>query len=274
MHLSGQRLYDSRHDANCLPSLADGCVLCPGALRVNVFVVRTPLQLLNALEAQRAFDSDRCVLVVVASKGHVERLAETVTADDWQEVHCFRFRAASGGWRSRAAALASQARVRASLDRLARRWTKVDRLFLGNLNDLFCRHLANTLRPGSVVLLDDGMATINIARRRACGVGRSRPRTAAWKSAIYERVIGARTREPRELVFFTSYDVDVGPADRIVRNTFERLRSRVQQLAVVDEIMFLGQPLIETGEMRCDMYEAYVAAAHDHFGGEDPSSTV
>jgi hypothetical protein len=238
----------------------------PNRAAMNVFVVITPLQLINALEARSTFDVRRGALLVITTPWTRRPLATMIDAHDWDEVHELHVDEHTGGLRSRIAHIRRGASVRRRLGRLLDRWPHVDRLFVGNLNDPFCRHLSNVTRFRETVALDDGTATIDIARRRALGAVSGRPDPAAWRSALYQKMMGLRSREPDRLVFFTSYDVVVGSRDRVVRNGFGRLRAQAKRREFEDTILFLGQPLVETGEMAVDRYGAYVKAAVDLFG--------
>lgn len=237
-------------------------------MAVNVFVVCTPLQLINALEAQHAFEARGCVLVTVESEALHDRLRSMIDPSDWDEVHHVMVQEPTGGWRARAAAVWRGAQARRGLDQLARRWPEVDRLFLGNYNDVFCRHLSNVLSSRAIVLLDDGTTTIDIACRRVQESGPARSVGQARRIALYARLMAVRTHEAERLVFFTSYDIAVGRQDEVVRNTFERLRAQAARMGVGDGVLFLGQPLVEIGQMLEDRYATYLAAARDHFGAE------
>jgi hypothetical protein len=236
------------------------------AHHANAYIVSSPLQLLNALEAQRAFAPARQMLMVVESQHVIAHMKPMIASEDWDDVDLISIDARPSRLGRRFTELVGALRARRALDRVARAWSSVDRLFLGNLNNVYARHLANVVPHRSLIVLDDGTATVDIAHRRRAAVGRDRPWWANVRIGMRERLMGADGREPDRLLFFSTYDVEVGPNDTLVRNGYERLREQMTRLGVGDETLFLGQPLVETGEMLADRYLAYVRAARDHLG--------
>lgn len=227
----------------------------------NAFLVLTPLQLLNALEARAALGTSGDALVILTTghaRHHVEAL---VDVDAWDEVHRFDVLAPDGTPGQRMGRFRRTYQVRRALDRLARSWGAVDGLFLGNYGDALARHLAAVLEHRTLYLLDDGTDTIKIAEQRAGGGTPDLSWDRAWRVALRDRALGLRTHEADRLVFFTTYDLPNARRDGVIRNTYARLRARAAAPALDDEVLFLGQPLVEDRLMRAGWYTAYVAAA-------------
>jgi hypothetical protein len=235
----------------------------------NVYFVLTPLQLLNALEARAALDTSGDALVIVTAGHARQHIDALVEPEAWDEVYGFDVLAPDGTRGQRLGRLRRTYQVRRALDGLARSWGAVEGLFLGNYGNALARHVAATLDHRTLYLLDDGTDTIKIAEQRA---GRGTPDLSwdrAWRVALRDRALGLRTHEAERLVFFTTYDLPNGHRDSVIRNTYARLRERAARPALDDEVLFLGQPLVEDRLMRAEWYTAYVAAARAASGDRD-----
>lgn len=230
---------------------------------MNVFLIASPLQLLNALEAQRHFrlPAEVCdlILLIVGSRGNIQQLERLVDASDWNRIHLV-----SSGHRSRFLRWLS---IRKRLAALVRSYGLTERLFVGNYLSELHRQMARDFAPGSVWSLDDGTATlwVNKLRRKT---RQRREKTRRPLSSFVKRVFfGVKDARIDVLNYFTIYPVDPRPGEEVVKNTFERLRGLPKSWQRVEEVYFLGDPYYENKLMpSLDIYMGYLKSVREYFG--------
>ncbi|MEZ4386112.1 MAG: hypothetical protein R3D98_00760 [Candidatus Krumholzibacteriia bacterium] len=238
--------------------------LVPGA-HDALAVVKTPLQLLNAIEARHEFGFANPVLYVLTSYYNSrEELLALVDERDWAAVRCMDYGhigktaglpVLDAGWviRSERAMRLRQWLLRDRFDAVFAPWRGVSNLVLGNYLQSQFKHLAWLCRPGRCIVVDDGTDTLRVAaaRRNLHRHGPTDVETPArwhqprrWWSQ--NRVDWNRSEAPAITVFST-YDVDLPPTDRLVTNAYRHVRARARAAARGERCYFLGQPLVEDG---------------------------
>jgi hypothetical protein len=227
----------------------------------NVFLVLTPLQVVNAIEARHAFDTVSNCLVLLSIGQPRSQLEELVDARDWSEVHVIDAMATVDGHTPRLQRYASMLAARRALDRLAQRLGAVEGLFLGNYESRYARHLAARLCHEKLYVLDDGTGTVLTAEQRLGHHVSQFTWDQSAKLGIRNRLLGFVPYDASSLVFFTSFDIRVTGRDEVVRNSFARLRRDVVGTRIIDELWFLGQSLVEDAVMIEATYFGYVKAA-------------
>ncbi len=133
--------------------------------------------------------------------------------------------------------------------------TTLDRIFLGDYQTHLGRHAAHGAPDGATVVLDDGQATLRVNNYRvARAAGKrpprlhpqiARPRYDVQRAAA--RLLGLRLDDLPQVTFFTVYDIEPAPADRVVRHRFEWLRRRFGAPSIVEGTLYIGTPLVEQG---------------------------
>lgn len=220
------------------------------ALR-HIFLVATSMQYVNALEAVAAFDADPRASLLIAPSA-MFRL-DTVTPDAWGAVGQYSH-SRDIGWLSRIAGFSRIGRASRALDHIAKFRSLIpDDLnpvdfFVGNLLDKRVRHLANTLPVRQLIVLDDGVATVELARtlrdrRRERGLN-------AWAS----RLLRLQTDYPAEGTLFTTYDVELPAGWTRRENTYAVLREKMSATQLRDEALFVGGPFVRVGWLTLDAY--------------------
>lgn len=258
----------------------------------NLFVVNTPHQLLNAIEAIHFFRlTNNHLLVVRPRSGGQDRFISLIKPHDWATVGfptpfidgSPRMQKFLGPRAFRWYCRYLHFQQMAKLTSLARRFRRVDKLFIGHYfaeEKPFMRHLANTIQSNAVYLLDDGTDTIEINRRRhsldakAC-LASSKP-TFFQNSLI--KTVETRLRnkywdwhlhELPSLTFFTIYDLDVRKGDQLIRNDYSYLRSQAvsQKEPMNDTVLFIGQ-CIADGYFEVDLHFEFLLKIKEYFTGK------
>lgn len=232
----------------------------------NVFVVVTPLQFINALEAKAVQGTEGNLLVYLDSRSYGAQFAALIDPSQWDGVVRLNDVRGDRSRPSRWVRYMELMRSRRELEQLVDRLGRVDGVFLGNFSDIFARHLAATLPHQTLFLLDDGMATVAYAQVRAATHGERRP-PRRLRRRWRDRILGFKRREPASVTFFTTFDLDVGRHDIVVLNAYDHLRTSLPSSTLTSETWFLGQPLVEDNQMSEAMYVRYIDAIKRDCGG-------
>ena len=171
----------------------------------NLFVVDTPHQLLNAIEAAHSFQLKNNHLVVVRAKNaDRSRFMSLINRSDWASVSFPAplidgkpwvrklFGQVVDRWYCRYLHL-QRMRI---LAKLTERFRHVNKLFLGHYfaeEKPYMRHIANIIGYEDLYLLDDGTDTIEISNRR-CRVDKAVPDTPSENGARRSRFQANRRR--------------------------------------------------------------------------------
>jgi hypothetical protein len=258
----------------------------------NLFVVDTPYQLLNAIEAVHSLQLTNNHLVVVRPTNlYNDRFMPLIKASDWVTVsfpslfiygrpRVDQLLGRIGGrWYYR---YVHFQRMR-TMAKLAARLRDVDKLFLGHYyaeEKRFMRHIANTIKHNTLYLLDDGTDTIfiNDRRHKTDSSDRKAPTKtgASWTSVAKTIKTHLRTKywhwylaEAPRVTFFTIYDLDVRKGDRLIRNNYSYLRNVVplRHTHMPDTVIFLGQCIAE-GYFEIDVHFAFLSKIRKYFAKE------
>lgn len=225
------------------------------------FLLKSPLQFLNALEACHHYELDRraCLLVIMADRKSLSQMQELLQEEGgWGGVFFLH----RSGARLR---IASEDVVRAGsevvvggvtgsapfglfkLRRLAKSVQSLKKVFVGDVGNPLMRHFVNLANPCETLALDDGTATLEYARSRAGrGSKRGGKRFSKRFKMVCKRVLlGMRDERLSLVTFFSVYDLAVAAPDRFERCDYSYLRTRASELKTFEGVFFLGSPLVE-----------------------------
>jgi len=258
----------------------------------NIFVVNTPHQLLNAIEAVHSLQlTNNHLLVIRATNEDTNRYMPLIKTSDWATVSFPSPFIDSRRWVEQLLGpMASRWYHRYlhfqrmhTMAKLAARFRHVDKLFLGHYfaeEKPFMRHIANTIKYNSLYLLDDGTDTIEINKRRhrIDSSDRKAPikPSVSWISLCKRIETHLRTKywnwylaEAPSVTFFTIYDLDVRKGDRLIRNNYSYLRSlaALDHTHVPDTVIFLGE-CIATGYFEMDAHFAFLSMVRKYFANQ------
>jgi hypothetical protein len=259
---------------------------------VNVFVVDTAFQLLNAIEAVNSLELSNNHLIIVEDAGRRRKEFETmIKSTDWVRV---TYVSLDLGWRD--------VRIFGPINEIVQRWygrylhfrrmRRLDRLIksLGEVNNLFLghywvdykyfmRHFANKIKHKALYLLDDGTDTIDINNHRKL-IDRIKCENASiliadgnpllnWiEMYVRRKYWNWDVREAESVTFFTTYNLDIRDGDHLVKNEYHYLRSLALESTPTDEVLFVGQDLVETGDIEEEKLLEYLKKVKDYFEGD------
>lgn len=249
---------------------------------VNLYIVETPLQLLNALEAKEAFQLPNNHLIVrIGGTGFDgNNLLKLIDRAEWSAVHELRFRNTRFSFESRLLGARISAKCRGycydfqqflnrrTVNRLARSFGNVKTLFLGNYlpgAQSYMLHFSNVLQSENLVLLDDGTDVLLITKRREHPPESAGPKQ--FRRRFRKNLLEWDESDAASVTFFTAYSIPLFNGDRRIENTFKRLKRQLSASAPLNEVWFLGQSLVEDGYVTREFYMGYLSKIKEYFSG-------
>lgn len=219
-----------------------------------VFVVSSPLQLFNAMEARDRFHSGQPAHLLVIWKKDIDKLQmEALLDEGWASRRWLRH----GGW------------ARAWYAQLLAPWLKslagASVVYLGYPLNVRA-HVANVLNPPRIVLLDDGHATLHLMKLLSDPAYRA-IRSPGLQDRLLGRRIGIGYTDRAEL--FTVYRPDFWPESRIIPNDFRAFRARTASLPRSGKLLFIGSDLVGNVIPDTATEERLFAAMRAHYAGRE-----
>lgn len=193
----------------------------------QLYVISSPLQLVNAIEARDRFHSgQRNLLLFIYRKTiDIEQIKDLVD-EQWSEVHYFRWSALS------------RLLYPLILRRLFRNHTNFNRVYLGYPYNIRA-HLANTLSAENW-LLDDGTFTLWLNDQLDSSSAE------IWKSRRFTDYLFGRQVDTlflKAVHFFTSYDIQPIQGQPVIKNDFRCLKCYIDDKTDGGDVLFIGTPV-------------------------------
>jgi len=247
----------------------------------SVFLVKTPLQLINAVEARHYFGLDKkdCILIAMGdrkSQPQILNLAKAI--DEWEDVielNDINLFSGSPFEKSRkiSGKIQQLKMVRSSLfyirrlNKLSNHLGEVKYIFIGYTRYPYMTHFVNITPYEQLFFLDDGNGTIDLAKQRKNEINSNLNIGLRKKIKLLGKkyLLGIKDKEADSACFFTAYDITVGDNDRVVKNDFKYLKSSLNELPVSEEVYFIGSPLSEVGIMEEEDYLAQLRKVKAYF---------
>lgn len=193
---------------------------------MRLYVISSPLQLINAIEARERFPhSGEDVLLYIYRKQADLDSVSGILDKQWAEIKYFSL----------------SAFTRLFYPLLLRRLLEkntIDRVYLGYPYNIRA-HIANVCDV-ETWLLDDGTFTLWLNEEL------SKASSELWKPpSIADRLLGRRVDLSylNKIVLFTTYDIQTPQSQVVVRNDFSRIKSQITEKSAGEEVLFIGTPV-------------------------------
>jgi hypothetical protein len=271
---------------------------------VNVFIIAAPFQILNAIEAIHHFDFTNNTLIILHtgmfSKNNYEKM---IDRSYWNAVTYVDFlylltdrdfgknRPRNPYERYLELSLTfDQFLKRRRINKLCKSLGNVENLLLGNyLNDydLHMRHFANKINFEKLYLLDVGTDTLRISRQRVReNCDRSEDKIKAAKTVEANNTSNEPSQVKRikrklrkalidwnatgvdSLTYFSCYDLEFNGKDHIIKNDYNYLKSVVHNTVSTDDVLFIGQPLVDQEYLTLETFLELMEKIKTYFNGK------
>ncbi len=225
-------------------------------MTTNLFLLSTPIQLINVIEAKKRFNisTHSSVAIVSAYADNLITIKKILNKSEWREVYFIDQNVESqkeheanlkaGNFLTAIKRVKQNFKI---LQSLIDQFSVVNNLFVGYYLSLENIHFVNSVRYEQLILLDDGIATLEINRRRKNNISFLN----AWSIDFLAKVIfkkfilGYRIGHPKSVIFFSSYDIVTAPGDHLEKHNYNEIRRLVGKKEKTEDVYLLGQPLSE-----------------------------
>ncbi|PLX74824.1 MAG: hypothetical protein C0615_08565 [Desulfuromonas sp.] len=221
-----------------------------------IFYIKSPLQYLNAIEARNhyGYAEEESLLILHADNKNLDQLTQLIKRDRWGGIINLNGSGIKPDVQSKVDLSVRHSLFHnnvfsiTKLSYLARKFSPVDKVFIGDAGNPLMQHLANVVVVNEVVLLDDGIASYLYAEWRKKGWHGEEPRLKKKLSRIIKRLFfSLRDGLPPELTFYSACNIEVTDRDKLVQNKFDVLRKAFKDTVESNSIFFLGSSLVESG---------------------------
>jgi hypothetical protein len=216
----------------------------------NLFVVRSPLQLLNAIEAREAFNCENTVLLLMfnTNQKNTQQMRDLYIEKDWGELIEYDLKFIPR-WKR----LVAQILLVKMLKKQSYQY-----LFSGDFGTINQIIMANC-HSEEAYILDDGTTTIFTHKKLAAQNYLSNL-SFGKRLKLYRYVIaGLKFYIKQPLHFFTVYNLVTNHNEKIINHSFEFLRANQLQQNVNKDVMYLlGQSLVDGQWMSDESYLNYI----------------
>ena len=230
-------------------------------MKKNLFIVASPVQLLNALEAKSKFKISNNTLVFIYNKPinfkEKTQQEELLHQKDWDEI--IYYNKAIILKKNR---FLEQVKLIKSLLKF-----EYDYIFSGEFGTIHHIMLAN-LRSNYMYLIDDGNATIFTYNKLKDSKYFSQIKLSR-KIRLYRYIlVGLNYKIKQNINFFTTFNIQPLKHIGVVQHSFEHLKSnKLQNIKLSNDIYLLGQNLAEVNFMNKNIYLQYLQKIKNNYLG-------
>jgi hypothetical protein len=197
---------------------------------VNLFIVRTSLQLFNCMEARKRFHADEQNLLLIYFKKSIDAdIMRQMLDDKWTHITWYHF----SGIRQQLYPWLLPKSIRSLAG-------KIKALYLGLISHI-PRHLANVLQPSWVCLVDDGNETIMLSKR----IEYYR-KNEIENPRLKDKLLGKHTGTEcfKNMCYFSAYDLPEIVEEEKILNDYRHFKSHLCALPQKQAFVFIGSNLV------------------------------
>lgn len=229
----------------------------------NLFIIRSPLQLMNAIEAKEHFSTKNNILLIMHDSA-IENSASTNSTQMQLVSNLSRFDEKIDFYyqsKSKFSKLSSQAKLIKKLQQ-----KNYEYIFSGDYGIINQLIIAN-LKVSSIYLLDDGTMTLATHANKLHPSFKS-PLGKQLKLLRY-KLFGLTIKQNGLVNLFTNYNIKPHGSEQIVPNNYNYFKKIYAQKAVMDErIYLLGQPLTSAKAISDENYLNYLKKIINYYKKE------
>ena len=215
----------------------------------NLFIITSPLQLINALEAKEYFKTTNNKLVAVFTEyesKNKNQILSLINKNEWDDVLYYDLRS-----KKNKTTFFRQIKLIKILQKKS-----YDNVFCGDLNS-FIKMILSNITKNKVYLLDDGAVTINRHLRDLNTNNKTVNKTSFRKFRF--NLFGIKTVYEDTINLFTSYRLTPHANEEIIHNNLNYFRKTFLVNTTIDNnVYILGQPLPENNIVDQRTYLNYI----------------
>lgn len=209
----------------------------------NIFIVKSPLQLMNAIEAKEHFRSKNNILILMNANATNDKQMQTVLAlSPWEQIVTY-------APANKSSTLREQIKLLQSLKK-----QRYHRLFTGDYGT-FNQVLMANLEVDELYLIDDGTKSIEIHKQL---LDPSKTTLSKKLKLLRYTLFGLKTSITKSINFFTCYNLTQIKDEQIIPNNYDYLQSIFTPKEDQDEVIYLLGQNIDNKWMKRGRYIEYL----------------
>ncbi len=241
-----------------------------------VFLIRTPLQLINAIEAKyklKIKDEESVLILFTDFTPSYQQISPLLNIIKWARIYkLFNIFNRKDSIRS----LINKIYGFIKIKLLTFRIKGTQLLLIGNYEDAWIRYTAQKLfiSSASIILLEDGLSTLKIAENRIKSkkiipnrINKENKKKLLSANSIDNFLLGNQSFEIPKLTFFTTYTrIPLNEYDELIPNNYLWLSTIKSTQIKTNEIWFIGQPLLDQKNIDAIFLKRVLAAIKNKWG--------
>ena len=217
-------------------------------MKNNIFIVRTPLQSFNAVEAKERFcrDENNHIVIVCRSNRDRELFAKIILQKEWSKIQYVNIK--------------PHLQLLTFFRKLLKDTPKVEKCFLGDYSTIISYYM-NRVKYQKLILLEDGASTIRRAELLEERVWHKLKKTAYSKKSkieiFLEKLLKIDISYYYNGIFFTIYNLN-NQID-MIKNDYRFFKDRLKSRPKKEVAFFIGSSIINTRILLdVETFEKYV----------------
>lgn len=219
----------------------------------NLYLVKSPLQLLNAIEASEQFEAQEEIIIIKYSENKKSnmQLANLLELKKWgQVIHIEHAKAGK-----------SMIEELKWIRKLSNQSLSIEKIFIGDYRSNNYLVFAQNLNCKEIILLDDGTATFYIQEKFLKDKIRfSNGFLVDTFRKVISKIMGLKTNFDKTIHLFSCYNLDPHPHQKIYKNKYSFMKRYIENEKLYlndDLVLFIGAKYIEAGWMeKKDYFES------------------
>lgn len=225
----------------------------------NLFIVSSPLQVLNALEAKQYFKTTDNILLILFTEFkslNREQIINSINQKEWNQIIQYDLKKNKNSKSS----FFEQVKLIIKLKK-----NKYNYIFSGGFTSINKLLLAN-LNKQEVFLIDDGAASIN-QHKIELNPNITEKRKLKKRIRQYRfNIFGLKTEVKDTINLFTCFKLQSHTNEKIIHNNFSYLKQLYfTDMNINNTIYFIGQPVVDIALITEETFIAYIKKVIAYF---------
>lgn len=216
--------------------------------KTNVFLIETPLQLLNAIEAKEYFKDMKSLLIVKYS-GNAKndlQIDQLLKLSQWDKIIYIR---------SNISKMITNFKALLFLRYLKKLSHQYEYIFIGEFQSHTFQSFCKNLEVKKCFILDDGVYTINLQKNilsKDKHIHEKEDALAIVKTAI-KKILGLNDNKNITMHLFTCFDLEPHNKQLIIPNNYYFVKKMVlNEIKIIESVYFYNSAISEQGIMRLE----------------------
>lgn len=212
----------------------------------NLFIIRSPLQLLGAKEAIHSFNLTNNIIIIIDTKGELntKQLDLLLDEKEWKAIIRLKPNGKSNFFK--------YVKLIKNLKKV-----KYNYLFSGDYGSIHQVMISN-LNAKKICLLDDGTSTIRIYDEVKF---KKKNLKKEFKRKIRFLLFGLKIKDNKAVDFFTIFNLEPFRDSKVIRHDFESLKNKykLNEKNIKKEVYIIGQAFVKYNWLDEKVYLDYIA---------------